>query len=437
MSSILILAIGLLLLAFVFRVDFIYYVVYVCLGIYVVGQLVTPRIVRKLKLSRLYNQNAFLGEIVEVQITLFNQSWLPIPWLNAVESVPPALVIGQGAKRAMGFRSKETKHISYKVKAMKRGYYRLGPLMVSAGDLFGIREVSNRLPVDYLTVFPAIIPLSHLGLPSRLPYGIIPTRQRIFEDPARPIGIRDYQSGDSIRHINWKVSAHHDDLLVRTFEPVKSLETLILLNLDPSQYSRQTRYDGPEWAIVVAASIATHLSGERQAIGVATNGIDPLIYRTEDSGTFNHETGRLQMPEKNIPDNTRDQDGSRPHGAGAWIIPPKPGRAHLMKVLERLARIEVQRSGPFFEWIRPACNHLSWGTTIVTITPTGDEKTCSAMHQLVRAGYSPVLIVVEPFTEIRPIRDRARSLGFQAYKVGRMEDLAKWRIPKRSGRIHV
>lgn len=107
-----------------------------------------------------------------------------------------------------------------------------------------------------------------------------------------------------------------------------------------------------------------------------------------------------------------------------------------MKILERLARIETHDSAPFSEWLPRACNHLGWGTNIVTITPSGDEKTCSALHQLVKTGYKPVLIVVEPFADIRHIRDRARSLGFQAYQVGQEKDLDRWRTSKMPSRLH-
>lgn len=62
MNELLIFAILLLALAFLFRVDFIFYVVYVCLGVYIAGRLITQRIVRNVKLNRLYNENAFLGE---------------------------------------------------------------------------------------------------------------------------------------------------------------------------------------------------------------------------------------------------------------------------------------------------------------------------------------------------------------------------------------
>ncbi|MFN2190538.1 MAG: DUF58 domain-containing protein, partial [Candidatus Promineifilaceae bacterium] len=339
MTDLLILAAILLIIAFAFGVDFVYYVIYLILGIYLIGRFIIPRVVNKVVLMRNYNPNAFLGEQVEVHLTIANRSWLPVPWIRAEESIPPVLRIGDAVNQAMTLRSRGSTDLTYRVKAMKRGYYRLGPLITSAGDLFGIREISGMLPPDYLTVYPKIIPLSHLGLPSRLPYGTIPTGQRVFEDPARPLGVRDYKSGDSMRHINWKVSAHSDDLLVRTFEPVISLESLLVLNLNPDEYSRRARYDSPDWAIIVAASIASHLNVQRQAVGLVTNGFDPLAYMDEDGGgSFDPETGRLEAAKRSFRTRSKDQEEIVQKKDSLASIPPRAGRAHLMKILEKLAR---------------------------------------------------------------------------------------------------
>ncbi len=428
MTDLLILSLLLLATAFLLNVDFIYYVVYVCLGVLITSQLLAPRVLRKVQLGRYFNQNAFLGERVNIQLKIVNNSRLPIPWLQIDESVPPALMVGKAAKRTMTFRSRETKSMSYQVKAMKRGYYRLGPLLVSAGDYFGLREVSTRLSENYLTVFPRIVSLSQLDLPSRLPYGTVQSRQRLFEDPARPIGIRDYHTNDSIRHINWKVSAHAGELLVRTFEPAISLDTYIVLNLDISEYSPGNRYDGPEWAIVVAASLASHLSENRQAVGLASNGIDPLDLDGEDrQNQFEEESGRLQLPQNYGEGAGLGRLISKQDSGPYPSIPPKTGRVHLMKLLERLARIEPRREVSLSQWITRSCNQQSWGTNIIAITPSGDEKICSVLHQLVKAGYNPLLIAVDPQTDMRATRERARRLGFQAYQAREERDLNRWR----------
>jgi uncharacterized protein (DUF58 family) len=420
MNDLLLLILFLLLLAFLMRVDFIYYVVYVCAGIYVWSRWVSPRILNSLEVNRLFDDHAFLGEAVKITVVLRNRGRLPIHWIQLAESVPVALNASQLGRRVLRIGARQTKRLTYDIRAMRRGYYRIGPMQLTSGDLFGFKDVRAAIPADYLTVYPRIIPLAQLGLPSRLPFGTLPSRQRLFEDPARPIGVRNYRSGDSPRHINWKVSAHKEELLVRTFQPAISLDTAVVVNLNQEEYSRRYKFDGPEWAIVVAASLAAHLVGLRQSVGLATNGADPL-YNSDSQKrsplSFDEESGRLQMKAGEIP----LHQGPSITGTAARMvsppIPPRSGRAHLMKLLERLARIEPAHTVAFDAWLPGACLDLSWGVTILAITATGNEMICQALHRLLKSGFNPVLIVVEPYQEFGQTRERARNLGFQAYHI--------------------
>lgn len=106
---------------------------------------------------------------------------------------------------------------------------------------------------------------------------------------------------------------------------------------------------------------------------------------------------------------------------------PRPGRAHLMKVLEVLARVEAAEMVSFTQWLPSACLNLSWGVTILVITPLGDEATCQALHRLVRAGYNPVLLLVQGTAHFGQVQERARRLGFTAYHVPDRRDLSRWR----------
>lgn len=101
-----------------------------------------------------------------------------------------------------------------------------------------------------------------------------------------------------------------------------------------------------------------------------------------------------------------------------------------MKILELLARIEPGYDPPFLTWAPRSCLPLSWGVTILTITPRGDEATCNMLHRLVRAGYNPVLVVIEPTANFGIVRERARRLGFSAYHVAQRSDLDTWQRPR-------
>jgi uncharacterized protein (DUF58 family) len=408
----------LLAIAFLLRIDFIFYIFYICIGLYAWSRWYPGWALTRLNIWRDYNDHAFWGEPVTVNVRLQNKSRLPLPWITISESQAVELAAATQMSHVTALRSKETSVFSYEVRAWRRGYYKLGPMRLSSGDLFGLAaEKVGRYPADYLTIYPRITPLSQMGLPSRLPFGTIASRQRLFEDPARPAGVRDFRSGDSIRQINWKSSAHTRQLMVKTYQPAISLETAVLLNLHQDDYQRENRANHIEWAIEVAASLAAHLIDQRQAVGLLTNGVDPL--GGGETAVFDEESGRLVRASM---DNTATP--SLP-----LVIPPRPGRANLMKILERLARIEAAKTISFIHWTPAACVNLSWGITILALTPRGDEAVCQALHRLVRTGFNPILIVIEPDANFGLVRERARRLGFTAHNVSQRGHLSQWQQP--------
>ena len=409
----------LLAIAFLLRVDFIFYILYIAVGVLAWSRWRTPRALRNLTAAREYRRRAFLGESIEVKLTLTNQSRLAIPWLQIQEHVPPELRVEESVRFVRSIQGRQTSDHIYHVRGLQRGYYSLGPLRLMNGDLFGLAKPHfSYLPPDFLTVYPRIIPLARLGLPSRLLFGTIGSHQRLFEDPARPAGVREFRSGDSLRQMNWKASAHTQKHLVRTFEPAISLEALILLDLYSGSYERRNRHEATEWAIVVAASLATHLINQRQRVGLSSNGVDPLRLHADEQ-LFDEVTGRLSF------DPDVDEDSLRRYMASA--IAPRNGQPHLMKILEQLARLDTKETMPFAEWAPAACANLNWGVTVLAITAQGDTTTSQALHRLARNGFNPILIAVEPTANFGLVKERARRLGFQAYNVSNPHALSQWR----------
>ncbi|MCL4264315.1 MAG: DUF58 domain-containing protein [Anaerolineae bacterium] len=412
-----------LAIAFLLRIDFVFYIIYVCIGVYAWSRWVVPRTAKNLHSGRTYATHSFWGESVTITIYLKNEGRLPVPWVRVTESVAVQLRQGPPVNTVMALGHKKQVALTYTIAARRRGFYQIGPLRLTMGDLFGIQpERHAQLPAEYITIYPRIIPLVRLGLPSRLPFGILASQQRLFADPARPMGAREFRSGDSLRQINWKASAHTRQLLVRTYEPAISLETAVLLDLHTDSYTRQSRANTIEWAIEVAASLAAHLVNQRQAVGLITNGIDPLAMA--EGPVFDENSGRLLR-------HTAAALSANPTALLPPAIPPRHGRNHLVKILERLARIENENTVPLTAWATEATAHLSWGVTILAITARGTEAVCQTLHRLARAGYNPVLMAVEPDANFAQVRERARRLGFSAYLVAAPHDLDRWRAPDR------
>ena len=412
MGSYFILAGVLLLAGIVFDIGLFYFLSYLCIAIYAVSRWYVPHSLKKLESQRSLDSHAFLGDEVAINVRLENPHRLAVPWLSVWDSVPLELGRERGIMQVLNLPGRSRAEFSYTIKPRRRGYYRLGPLYLVSSDLFGfVPQTQSQRPVSHITVYPRVTPLAELGLPSRLPFGSLRSRERLFSDPTRPLGIRDYQSGDSQRHIHWKASGHLRRLVVKTFEPAVSLETALMLNLNRDEYSMDRWREGSEFGIEVAASLAAHLIDRRQSAGFFTNGLDPL--GSTGSASFDPSSGRLEVT-----------DGEQQTQSTA--IAPRPGRAQLMKLLESLARVQVSTGRDFIQWLPEATLGLGWGTTVMVITPDGDEQACEVMHRLSRRGFNVILIVTE-LVYFAPIEQRAAALGFRAYRAAARSDLDEWR----------
>jgi len=287
----------------------------------------------------------------------------------------------------------EEQILSYELQGLRRGYYEIGPLTLASSDLFGVRDQAISLATaDSLIVYPRIVPLSRLGLPAQAPFGDVPSKQHIFEDPTRMIGVRRYQSGDSMRHIHWKTTAATGVLQVKRFEPAISVEAQIFLNLNRNEYTLARAETASELAIVTAASAANYLVEQRQEVGLSCNGLDPLA------------EGREMID-----------------------LSPRKGRDQLARILDLLARVQVSEHSPFASLLERATLQLTWGGTGIIISSHADDELFANMILMKRSGFHVILALVDPRGAFKRTQRRAHEIGINAYQIWREKDLDVWR----------
>ena len=383
----------LLVIGALFRQDFVFTILYLLIGAYAIGLWWSRKALDAVHSARVVQPRAFLGEDIRVELELSNPGVLPVAWLRLHEALPVDLVVPNFFQRVASLAPHERIRFEYHVQARKRGYYPIGPLTVYSGDLLGLADQAKKeSPPNYLTVFPKIIPLSKIEIPSRSPMGSLRHHQPIYEDPTRVRGKRDYSAGDSLRRVDWKSSAATGRLQVNLYEPSISLVTALFLNLNADDYPRKMRIPAMELAIVVAASMANWVAGKKQAVGLVTNGNDP-----------HGEQGRVQA------------------------VPPGRGRGHLMRLLEILARIEMANEKPILEQLRSQMHHLPWGTTLILITGNVDDPTFDALFQARRLGLDAMLVFCGQVQNFQAKKRRAEHFGFPVYQLFNEQDLDIWR----------
>jgi uncharacterized protein (DUF58 family) len=404
-------ALILFVVASLLRVSFIYNVAYVLFAVYLLATLWSRRSLNDLRVRRTYAERALIGDVVEVTLVIENTGLLPVPWLLFHERLPLAMIAPPFFRAVVSIQPRETRRFVYELHCRQRGWYAIGPLTATLGDVFGLSLREREFGAGHrLTVYPKILPLDELGLPSRSPFGHLRTRQPLYEDPARVVGVREYQSGDSMRRINWKASASSGQLQVRKLEPAMTLESVVLLNVNLPEFERAHSYNAAELGIVVAASVANHLAGLRQEVGLLTNGLDPAEGETSPTTSM---VGYL----------------------------PRKGRSQLVSVLELLGRLSLAHERPFWPLVRGEMQRLPWGATLVFVTSSETDELLETVLPLQRAGFSVVLIYVDypnP-ASFELARRRAAMLGMPAFRVWREQDLDVWRrqvTPQGGARVH-
>ncbi len=382
-------------LAIVLRINFFFTIVYFLVATYILVRLWSSRAVGSLRVGRQFNERAFTGDEVPVRLTVHNRGLLPVPWLELSESIPLPLQSGRFQRQALSLGAREEWHHTYNLGCRRRGYYHVGPLTVQTGDLLGLEgRAQLRVEASPMIVYPRVVPLTDLGLPTRSPLVALPAKSPLFEDPSRLLGVRDYRRGDSPRRIHWPATARTGALVVKQYQPAIARETLICLDMHDEGYTPRRLYEATELAIITAASIASHIVlREGLAVGLATEAFDPIAEQ-------------------------------RRHIS----LPPRTERAHLMaSVLETLARVQLAPDAPIAHWLRAESTRISWGATMVVITGCESEELYDALLALQRGGRSPALVLIHPEPTPPALQGRAEALGIRVHRVRIERDLETWR----------
>ncbi len=318
------------------------------------------------------HRRAFFGEEVELTVEIVNRKLLPLAWLETEDELPRALAPLHGTtmpshrpQRALltsflSLRWYERVRRHYRIRCEARGYHAFGPVRLRSGDVFGFeaREVDLE-EHDHLLVYPRIVPITHLGLPPRDPFGDRRTRDWLFEDPLNVVGVREYASGDSPRRIHWKATARTQELQVKLYEPTTTHRLVVFLNLNTVGPAWTVAHDPEllEMAISVAASVASWAVEQSYQVGLSANG-----YQQRSPGLVK--------------------------------VAPSRDPEQLTQILEALARALPFASIPFEELLNHDSRTLPYGATLVAVTAVLNEEIAARLAALRGVGHRVTVLLV-------------------------------------------
>jgi uncharacterized protein (DUF58 family) len=311
---------------------------------------------------RFFYKRAFPDEEIPTQIEVENHKILPLPWLRVQDPWPKAVgpsnddVLAPSHIPDRGFltnifslRWYERSRRKYTLRFRKRGAYTIGPARIDSGDLFGFFEQAREeQEVNYLTVFPKLLPQSEIELSAEDPFGDIRSQKRMFEDPSRVMGIREYHPEDSIRRVHWPATARIGELQVKVYQPTSAEVVVVCLNA--STYIRHWEGVQPELLERLISTAAT------------------LVYQGVQKG---FKVGLIS-------------NGCLAHSDQPFRIPP--GRTHqqLAHLLEALAGVSSVVTASFERFLMREVPRIPYGSSLIILTAITSPELAETLLQIKR-----------------------------------------------------
>lgn len=163
----------------------------------------------------------------------------------------------------------------HKVICAKRGLYDVKELDLTAGDIWFSGEYYSSCKNNArLYVFPAKADLKRIDAPYEQIMGNIQTRKYLQEDPFAFAGIREYQSYDSMKSINWKISAKNNTYMVNVHDATASQAICFLFNADQDTIWHHD--DLLEEGIRIVSTLAGQFLEQGIPVQFITNGKDKI-----------------------------------------------------------------------------------------------------------------------------------------------------------------
>ena len=177
--------------------------------------------VRGLRFERLAPDTVSIGDLVTVEITVWSEHRVRRPLITIWDNLPPRLVhVSRSPSLPVAPAYDVAIRTRYSFRPLKRGRYKWSGLLAVGTDALGLVTMDReyKTNVAELTVLPVPIPVS-VELPMASGWGISEAESGQSRGAGlEPRGVREYQHGDSLRHVHWRSSARAGHLLVKEFE---------------------------------------------------------------------------------------------------------------------------------------------------------------------------------------------------------------------------
>ena len=328
------------------------------------------------------------GEYVDVAVEIRNRRGWPIPWIYFEDNHPKDFPRSGANSRLAILMPGRSVTLNYTLQCPRRGYHCIGPVIMESGDLFGLqRRFRTGRQQNYVSVLPTVAYIDTFNVSARRPQGPVRVSNRIYEDPTRIAGLREYAPGDPMRMVHWKASARTGELFVKTHEPATVLGGTVVLDLHKDSYFPPEESDRLiELAITTTASISYLLQLSGEQVGMLTNARDAA------------EVAKYEVASRESMARAEIEPATDTAGASDRLspleVPTARSPLQAQRIAESLAHVVPTEGLTVDKLILAAFQRLPRDAALLPVVPCVDESLALTLASMKLSGFSVSVFLV-------------------------------------------
>jgi uncharacterized protein (DUF58 family) len=331
-----------------------------------------------------------VGGCFEEEFAVINRGRIPTPLIEVQEATD---LPGYQNAIAFGLSSRGSHRWRTSIYCQHRGQYSLGVLNTRVADPLGFFPRHRQLgEPQNVIVYPEILELPFFQvLPPKEP-GLGLRRLLSSEIGPNAARVREYASGDSLRHIHWHTTAHTGRLMVKDYDPDRSHHAFKNIWIIPDMHEASQMGEGnettEEYSMKVAASLAKKYIDSGKKVGLIASG---------------------------------DQ---------SYLFLPEGGDQHLQPILQALALMKATGPVPIDTLLTSEAGRFDTDSAVIVITPSDNQGIAAPLRRMVNRGTIVIAILLDAisFGGITSRANAARSLissGLNVYVIRRGLGIAR------------
>lgn len=205
------------------------------------------------------------GQSTTIKIEIHNDRPFIYPYMKVNFKTMKEAIKGSEKERVISILPFKHETIEETFLCNLRGKYPIGITTLEVQDPFGLFTFTIDLSKKhyykqlYLTVYPRILEIPSLPLHSIEREKVQSSQLIQTEEPSSVSGIRQYEYGDPLKKIHWKISSKYQDIYVKEYEASSGPKALIFLETTPCPIDKIARHELEDQMIECTISIVNHM----------------------------------------------------------------------------------------------------------------------------------------------------------------------------------